>query len=121
MFERYTEKALRVIFFARYEASQYGSPEIDTEHVLLGLLRESKDLYRWLENASLEWFRRKIEQRLPRGAPTSTAIGLPLSEAAKRVLSTQSMKPSGLPTNTLEPNICFWDCSMRRAASQQGY
>ena len=26
MFERYTEKARRVIFFARYEASQYGSP-----------------------------------------------------------------------------------------------
>jgi hypothetical protein len=25
MFERFTEKAGRVIFFARYEASQYGS------------------------------------------------------------------------------------------------
>jgi hypothetical protein len=29
MFERYTEKARRVIFFARYEASQFGSPYID--------------------------------------------------------------------------------------------
>ena len=38
MFERYTEKARRVIFFARYEASQYGSPYIETEHLLLGLL-----------------------------------------------------------------------------------
>src|ERR1700735_2458465 len=28
VFERYTEKARRVIFFARYEASQYGSPYI---------------------------------------------------------------------------------------------
>jgi ATP-dependent Clp protease ATP-binding subunit ClpC len=36
MFERYTEKARRVIFFARYEASHYGSPEIETEHLLLG-------------------------------------------------------------------------------------
>ena len=26
MFERYTEKARRVIFFARYEASQFGAP-----------------------------------------------------------------------------------------------
>src|SRR6266567_2504961 len=42
MFERYTEKARRVIFFARYEASQFGSPYIDTEHLLLGLLREEK-------------------------------------------------------------------------------
>ena len=40
MFERYTEKARRVAFFARFEASQYGSPYIETEHLLLGLLRE---------------------------------------------------------------------------------
>ena len=44
MFERYTEKARRVIFFARYEASQYGSPYIETEHLLLGLMREDKAL-----------------------------------------------------------------------------
>jgi ATP-dependent Clp protease ATP-binding subunit ClpC len=37
MFERYTEKARRVIFYARYEASQFGSPYIETEHLLLGL------------------------------------------------------------------------------------
>src|SRR5205807_1755094 len=42
MFERYTEKAQRVIFFARYEASQFGSPYIETEHLLLGLLRAEK-------------------------------------------------------------------------------
>jgi len=42
MFERYTEKAGRVIFFARYEASRFGSPYIETEHMLLRLLREDK-------------------------------------------------------------------------------
>ena len=42
MFERYTEKARRVIFFARYEASQFGSPYIESEHLLLGLIREDK-------------------------------------------------------------------------------
>jgi hypothetical protein len=31
MFERYTEKARRVIFFARYEASHFGSSVFDTE------------------------------------------------------------------------------------------
>jgi ATP-dependent Clp protease ATP-binding subunit ClpA len=40
MFERYTEKARRVVFFAWYEASHYGSPYIETEHLLFGLLRE---------------------------------------------------------------------------------
>jgi hypothetical protein len=36
MFERYSEKEPRVIFFARYEASNYGSTEIDTEHLVAG-------------------------------------------------------------------------------------
>jgi len=35
MFERYTERARRAIFFARYEASQFGSVTIETEHLLL--------------------------------------------------------------------------------------
>ena len=44
MFERYTERARRVLFFARYEASQLGSISIETEHLLLGLIREGKGL-----------------------------------------------------------------------------
>ena len=44
MFERYSETARRVIFFARYEASTYGSPYIETEHILLGVLREDRAL-----------------------------------------------------------------------------
>ena len=44
MFERYTERARRVLFFARYEASEFGSLSIETEHVLLGLVREGKGL-----------------------------------------------------------------------------
>jgi hypothetical protein len=36
MFERYKENARRMVFFARYEASQYGSPQIGPEHLLLG-------------------------------------------------------------------------------------
>jgi len=42
MFERYTERARRVAFFATYEAKQFGSPTIEIE--LLGLFREDKDL-----------------------------------------------------------------------------
>ena len=42
MFERYTEEARRALFFARYEASQRGSRSIESEHLLLGLIRESR-------------------------------------------------------------------------------
>jgi ATP-dependent Clp protease ATP-binding subunit ClpC len=44
MFERCTDQARRVIFFGGYAAAQVGSPYIETEHVLLGLLREDKAL-----------------------------------------------------------------------------
>src|ERR1039458_4484579 len=86
MFERYTEKARRVIFFARYEASQYRSPVIDTEHLLLGILREDKSLHRWLPKTDPETIRRRVDERSSRRPPTSTAVDLPLSEAAKRIL-----------------------------------
>jgi hypothetical protein len=86
MFERYTERARRVVFFARYEASQYGSPEIDTEHLLLGVLREEKSLRRWLPKADPETIRQRVNNRSPKLASTPTSIDLPLSESAKRVL-----------------------------------
>jgi ATP-dependent Clp protease ATP-binding subunit ClpC len=40
MFEKYTERAKRIIYFARYEAGQAGSPQISPEHLLIGLLRD---------------------------------------------------------------------------------
>src|SRR5258708_8467451 len=66
VFERYTEKARRVIFFARYEASQYGSPYIETEHLLLGLMREDKALAnRFLrQQSSIESIRKEIKARI---------------------------------------------------------
>jgi ATP-dependent Clp protease ATP-binding subunit ClpC len=89
MFERYTEKARRVIFFARYEASQFGSPYIETEHLLLGLLREDKALTnRFLRShASIESIRKQIEGRTTMREKVSTSVDLPLSQECKRVLA----------------------------------
>ena len=89
MFERYTEKARRIIFFARYEASQFGSPYIETEHLLLGLLREDKALTnRFLRShASVESIRKQIEGHTIAREKTSTSVDLPLSNESKRVLA----------------------------------
>jgi ATP-dependent Clp protease ATP-binding subunit ClpC len=89
MFERYTEKARRVIFFARYEASQFGSPYIETEHLLLGLLREDKALTsRFLRShASGESIRKQIEAHTTIREKVSTSVDLPLSNECKRVLA----------------------------------
>ncbi|MGA2718685.1 MAG: ATP-dependent Clp protease ATP-binding subunit [Candidatus Acidiferrales bacterium] len=89
MFERYTEKARRVIFFARYEASQYGSPYIETEHLLLGLLREDKALAnRFLRtHGSIESIRKEIESRITVRERISTSVEVPLSQECKRILN----------------------------------
>lgn len=86
MFERYTDKARRVIFFARYEASQYGSTEIDTEHLLLGLFREHKRLLQLLPEGAAEAIRAQIDA-LPKGRKKiPTSVDLPLTNDAKRAL-----------------------------------
>src|SRR5256712_10376365 len=89
MFELYTERARRVIFFARYEASQFGSTTIETEHLLLGLIREDKNLTnRFLRNhSSIESIRKEIEGRTTIREKVSTSIDLPLSNECKRILA----------------------------------
>lgn len=95
MFERYTEKARRLIFFARYEASQFGSPYIETEHLLLGLLRESKESVTKLLSDStpveavkaIALIRSKIESNASHSKVIPTSVDLPLSNGSKRALA----------------------------------
>lgn len=89
MFERFTEKARRIIFFGRYEASQFGSPAIETEHLLLAILREDRELMdRVLGNDHVsEPIRRQIEARTKIGERISGSQDLPLSHESKRVLA----------------------------------
>jgi len=89
MFERYTEIARRVIVSSKHKASHVGSPDIDTEHVLLGLLATDKGLARrflgspWAAEALWE----KIEQSRPIHKRIQGPVDLPLSSVSKRVLS----------------------------------
>jgi Clp amino terminal domain, pathogenicity island component len=92
MFERYTEKARRVVFFARYEASAFASETIGTEHLLLGFLREDKELARKLfPGQSLDGFTQKIRKELDEGRPSkgrvSTSMEMPLTNDSKKVLT----------------------------------
>ena len=88
MFERYTEKARRVIFFARYEVSELGAKSIEPEHLLLGLLREDKAIIpRFLPaQVSTVMIRQQVEASLTKGEKIPTAVEIPLSRMSKRVL-----------------------------------
>src|SRR5258708_22672644 len=87
MLERYTEKARRAVFFARYEASQFGSPYIETEHLLLGILREDKTLTNTFLHslASVESIRKQIEKHTLVREKVSTSVDLPLNNECKRI------------------------------------
>jgi ATP-dependent Clp protease ATP-binding subunit ClpC len=87
MFERYTERARRVVFFSRYEASEFGSPYIEPEHFLLGLLRERSALGDLLPaSLTLDAARSEFQKILPVGEKTSTSVDLPLAHTVKRTL-----------------------------------
>jgi lipoprotein-releasing system ATP-binding protein len=90
MFERYTEKAKRVIFFARFQVSKLGGHEIDTEHLLLGLLQEDAGLLKQLVKPpfTTEAIQLQTREAARRGdEPRSTSVDLPLSHDSKLILT----------------------------------
>src|SRR5438132_202621 len=89
MFERYTETSRRVIFFSRYECSQFGAMSIESEHMLLGLLREDAEMVRHYLAAedSVDAIRQDVETRAPAtGKKTGTSTDLPLTQECKDAL-----------------------------------
>jgi arylformamidase len=88
MFERYTERSRRVIFFARYEASQLGSTTIETEHFLLGMLREDPNIIkRHTGNQTTEKaIADEVLSRVTVREKVSVGLDLPLSKACKKIL-----------------------------------
>ena len=102
MFERYTERARRVLFFGRYEASQLGSVSIETEHLLLGLIREGKGLTSRIfarSHLSLEGIRKEIEGRTVFRDKLSTSVEIPFSVETRRVLQAAAEEADRLQHN----------------------
>jgi len=88
MFERYTDEARRVIFFARYEASLLGSPTLETEHLWLGLLRECKKVVKRLApRVTAEAVHERLARHGLDAERTSITADMPLSDEAKRVIA----------------------------------
>jgi ATP-dependent Clp protease ATP-binding subunit ClpC len=89
MFERYTEPARRALFFARYEASQFGSLSIEAEHLLLGLIREEKAFTSRIfeaANLSRDSVGEEIRRRTDSREKVGTGVEIPFSAETKRIL-----------------------------------
>jgi len=88
MWQRFTERARRVVFFAQEEAGRLGENYVSTEHLLLGLLRETDSVAaRLLERmgVGLSRLRAEIERQLAKGEG-KMAHEMQLTPRAKRVI-----------------------------------
>lgn len=100
-FHKYSGLAQRVLFFGRYEATQVGGVSIDTEHILLGIMREQpKLLNQWaiLESGLKEEI--KARQALGQG---KVAINIPLSGQTERALAEAELVRESLGHKVIYP------------------
>jgi hypothetical protein len=89
MFERYNDLARRALFYARQEASSLGGPMLDTEHVLLGILKAREPLVLHLLDrmgVTADEVRQLIHSRI--GTPqqhVDLSVEMPFSDDSKDV------------------------------------
>ena len=88
MFERFTDRARRVVVLAQEEARMLNHDYIGTEHVLLGLIHEGEGVaYQALTELeiSLETVREKVEEIIGHGT-SEPGAHIPFTPRAKKVL-----------------------------------
>ncbi len=89
MFERFTERARKVIILAREEAIRLGHNFVGTEHLLLGLIREGDGLAVAILkklNVNISAVKGEIEKIVSVGSEFSPAGEIPFTPQAKKVL-----------------------------------
>jgi ATP-dependent Clp protease ATP-binding subunit ClpC len=102
MFDRFTDRARKVIALARQEAQKLNHDYIGTEHVLLGLVQEGSgvaaNVLRNLD-IDLKKIRLELEKFVKSGSPTMTVGQLPFTPRAKRVLELSMEEANNLNHN----------------------
>ena len=87
LFERFTTRARRSIFFARYEASALGTTQITAEELMLGILREDKFVAARVGLDALLAIRKELEQlAAPKGERVPTSVDMAVSHETRRAL-----------------------------------
>jgi ATP-dependent Clp protease ATP-binding subunit ClpC len=124
MFERFSEKARRTIFFGRHYANKLGASYIESEHLLLGLLRENRNL---LGDGVAEEIFREITARAP-GLPAQPSNNdIPLSAEVKQALKLADDEARKLghkvvgPAHLMLGMIGAEQCRAAKALEAQGF
>jgi len=99
VFARFTERARRATFFSRFEAAQFGRPEIHPEHLLIGVIKARSDVRGGrLGDSSLTVDQLRLDVVSCRAAadPLSTMVIIPFSADTKRVIQAASREADEL-------------------------
>lgn len=102
MFDRFTDRAKKVMSFARQEAQKFNHEYIGTEHILLGLVQEGSGVAaNVLKNmdVDLEKIRHEVEKIVKTGPSMVTMGQLPFTPRAKKVLELSMEEASALSHN----------------------
>ncbi len=89
MFDRFTERARKVIILAKEEAKRFNHDYIGTEHILLGLIKEGESVAAAvLQNLglSLDTIRLEVEKLVQFGPATIVSGDIPFTPKAKKVI-----------------------------------
>lgn len=105
MFERYSERARRVLFFARYEALQLGADSMEPAHLMLGVLREdARAVLRFADaGETVDTIRKRLEPALRPNAREATSGEIPFSPACKLALSKAAAEADAAGNQTIRP------------------
>ena len=102
MFDRFTDRAKKVMSFARQEAQKFNHEYIGTEHILLGLVQEGSGVAANVlknMNIDLEKVRHEVEKIVKTGPSMVTMGQLPFTPRAKKVLELSMEEASQLSHN----------------------
>ena len=89
MFQRFTDRARRVVVLAQHEARTLDHDHIGTEHILLGLIDEGQGVATTALTSmgiSLEDIRQAVQDTIGRGAQSPESGHIPFTPQAKKVL-----------------------------------
>ena len=104
MFDRFTDRARKVMGYSRQEAQRFNHDYIGPEHMLLGLIREgggvANDVLRQLDVESKK-IRKSVEKLVEHGTTMVTMGQLPFTPRAKRVLELTLEEASNMGHNYL--------------------
>ena len=96
MFNRFTERARKVILLAKEEAKRFNHDYIGTEHILLGLIREGEGVAAAVlasVGMNPDKIRMEIEKLVQPGPATIISGDIPFTPKAKKVIELAMSSP----------------------------